>query len=176
MRSPSTWYRWYNSLVVNNLEILSLRRQIRKYFKYQIFGIILYVKYNQKKKMTFSSKALILFFKKEFSFSESLSLFLMSSYAVTRAKCEATDSSPEYPESGVTISLLWAFSWFRMQMSSSTSVSMAALETREQGRQDRFATWTLRTTLKLTLSEGAQGNCYKQSCPGRNPRLRGWVT
>lgn len=88
----------------------SFGRQIRKYFKYQIFGIILYVKYNQQEKMTFSSKALILFFKKEFSFSESLSLFLMSSYAVTRAKCEATDSSPEYPESGVTVSLLWAFS------------------------------------------------------------------
>lgn len=64
----------------------------------------------KRKKMTFSSKALILFFKKEFSFSESLSLFLMSSYAVTRAKCEATDSSPEHPESGVTVSLLWAFS------------------------------------------------------------------
>ena len=55
------------------------------------------------RQITFSSKILILFFKKEFSFSESLSRFLMSSYAVTRAKCEATDSSPEYMETGMLI-------------------------------------------------------------------------
>ncbi|KAI1242850.1 hypothetical protein IHE44_0000404 [Lamprotornis superbus] len=43
---------------------------------------------------------------KEFSFSVSFSRFLISSYAVTSAKCEATDSSPVYDGTGISLSLL----------------------------------------------------------------------
>lgn len=55
---------------------------------------------------TLSSSCFTLFFSRAFSRSVSLSLFLMSSYAVTRAKWEATDSSPAHTDTGLSAAVV----------------------------------------------------------------------